>query len=136
PFPTRRSSDLEPRLEVVREALGLGPVDDPDRTLEPAPADLDRREEEPWRRGFVEEALPASVQSRPDALPLGGAAPVGGCGDRAVVGREAHEHRVKAVALPRELADVELGRLAELRRARVADVRVVGPDDDLWRPAR
>jgi len=47
------------------------------------------------------------------------------------VRREADEERVPPVALARELADVELSRVSELSRARIADVRVVGPDGDL-----
>ena len=81
------------------------------------------------RESFAEINAAVCATIGPDALPLGGAAPVGGCGDRAAVGRAADEQRVRAVALPRELADVELALLAHARRAGVPDVGVVRPHD-------
>src|SRR5256885_2295755 len=44
--------------------------------------------------------------------------------------------RLAGVTLPDQLPDVEIARGAELRRARVADMRVVRPDDCLRRPSR
>src|ERR687898_2770020 len=49
----------EPGLEVVREAVRLGPVDDPDRALEPFSLDPGRLEQEMRRPGLVEQLLPA-----------------------------------------------------------------------------
>ena len=54
-----------------------------------------------------------------------------GGGDRAVEGGEADQHALVAVALAGQLADVELAASAHLGGARVADVRVVLPHDDL-----
>src|ERR671918_1180865 len=49
----------ESRVEVVRDALGLGPVDDPDRPLRPPTAEPNGIDEEARRLLQVEEALPA-----------------------------------------------------------------------------
>jgi hypothetical protein len=79
----------------------------------------------------MEDRLVASGERWPDPLALGRPAPVGGGRDGAVVCREADQHGVLAVPLARELAEVQLSAPAHLRRPRVAQVRVVRPDDDL-----
>jgi hypothetical protein len=73
----------EPGVEVMREALGLGPVDDTDRTLEPASVQSGRVDEGSVGSCFVEERLPASCEGGTNALALGGSAPVGSRSDGA-----------------------------------------------------
>ena len=55
--------------------------------------------------------------------------PLRGCRHRAGVRREPDEHGARAVRLSNELADVQLAPLAHLGRARIAEMRVVRPDD-------
>jgi hypothetical protein len=62
----------DPRVEVVRLPLGLGPVDDADGAPETPAAQSGRLEEEPCDGTFVEERLPAFGEGGPDVLPLGG----------------------------------------------------------------
>ena len=45
--------------------------------------------------------------------------------------RKAHEHRVVIVTLAHKLADVEFPALAHLRRARIAQMRIVRPENEL-----
>src|SRR6266508_3877607 len=125
----------EPGLEVVRDALGLGLVDDADRAFEAPFVEARRVEQEAGLAQQVEEVFPASAQGPADALALGGAAPVRSGGDGARVGRGGREQRLVAVAGADELADVELSGLAELRRPGVADVQVVRLDGGLRRAA-
>ena len=67
-----------------------------------------------------------------EGLDRGGTAPVGGGRDGSGEGAEADEQRVvRAVGLAGELAQRELVQVGELGGARVADVGVVRPDDDL-----
>ncbi len=81
------------------------------RGVEPEPVDADCR-------GGAPRGCPA--QRGPHSLALGRAAPVRRGGDRAVVGREADEQAVAAVALPRELADVRARRARPSRVARAS----------------
>ena len=84
----------------------------------------------------VEERLVAPRERRPHALALRRRVPVRGGRDGAVVGREADQDRVVAAYRSRDqLTEVELAPRAHLRRAGVADVGVVGPDDHLGRLA-
>ena len=48
----------EPGIEVVRDAFGLGPVDDADRALQPPAPQLARLEPEPVRLALVEQLPP------------------------------------------------------------------------------
>src|SRR5437870_4944523 len=125
----------EARLEVMREPLRLGPVDHPDRTLEPSSVQPRGHEQQTGDARCMEELLPAALEGTADVLAFGGAPPVRCGGDGAGVRREADEERVAAVPFADELSDVELSRLSELSRARVTDVRVVRPDDGLGRRA-
>ncbi len=88
------------------------------------------------RRGrpcIVEEVLPAVPQRLAHVLALGRTAPARRGGDGPGVGGESDQQRVVPVALADELPDVELPTLCRLRRAGIADVRVVLPDRDLGR---
>jgi hypothetical protein len=77
----------------------------------------------------MEQRLIAAGKRRPAALALGWRPSVGGGRDRAVMRGEADQHGVAAVPLAYELADVQLAALACLRCPRVAEMRIVRPDD-------
>jgi hypothetical protein len=94
------------------------------------------RHEELFLAGLVEQLLDAVGQRRADPFAFGGPVPVVGGGDRAGVGGEAEQPAVVvAVPFADELADVELARTGPFGGTRVAEMRVVGPDDDLRRLA-
>src|SRR5205814_7051909 len=86
----------EPRPEVMAPALGFGPVDDPDRALQPRLVQgldplvpgLQIQPEAPGP-GFVEQRLVAALEARAHATPLGGIAPVAGRGHLSGMGGEA-----------------------------------------------
>src|SRR5207249_4477877 len=82
----------------------------------------------------VKELLIAAAHAGADALALGRFAPIRRGGDRAGVSAEADRERIALKALAHKLADIQLAALAHLRRARVAEMRVVRPDDDLRAP--
>src|SRR5207244_2829535 len=122
------------RLEIVAHPLGLRQVDDADGPLQARLAQTARRlaevpqaQEELRGAGAVEQRLVAVPQRRTDALPLRGAAPLGRGGDRPGERAEADQQGLPRVPLARELPDVDLARLAHLRRPRIAYVRVVRP---------
>src|SRR5439155_5900597 len=79
---------------------------------------------------IVEHRFVAAGDRRPHALSFSRTIPIRSRGDRAGESRETDEPRIVAVSLADELADIELTLLSHLRRARVAEVRVVFPDDD------
>src|SRR5207247_212687 len=72
----------------------------------------------------------------PDTLALGRTAPVRRRGHGAMTRREADERRRAAVALTYQLAEVQLAPRAHRSRSRVAEMRVVRPDDHLGAPVR
>jgi hypothetical protein len=93
------------------------------------------------RSGTTQRASPVSCSAR-STLPgsdgltrmrAAGSPQSCAAGHRAGVRGEPHEHRVVAVALAGELAEVELPRRAELGGARVAEVGVVRPHHHLAR---
>src|ERR1700730_2175515 len=132
---------LQPRLEVVAHALGFGAVDHPDGPLEPGiaqgVADCAIRtpgEQEASGEGGMEQRLAATRQGRPDALALGHSSPVGGGSDRSVMCGEADQDGIAAVFLAHQLTYDKLAALAHLGCARVPQVRIMRPDDDLRGP--
>src|SRR4051794_25416609 len=124
------------RLEVMTQALRLRAIDDSNRALEPSsPQQLRGRilfaqiHPESWQPSGVEEFLVAAAQSRTDTFTLRGLAPVERRGHGAGISGEADEIRAWTKSLARELADVELAAFRHLGRARVAQVRIMGPND-------
>src|SRR5919106_2477740 len=79
----------------------------------------------------MEQRLVAAGQRRPDTFALGRRAPLGGRRDRAVVRREADQHGIAAVFLAYQLTHVQLAALAPVRGPRIAQMRVVRPNDNL-----
>ena len=79
----------------------------------------------------MENLLVAVAKAGADTLALSRPAPIGSRGDGAVVSGKAHQNGVAAVALAHELANVQLAPPAHLRRPRVAQVRIVRPDNNL-----
>jgi hypothetical protein len=96
------------RLEVVREPLRLGSVDDADRALKALSLERARLDQEARHPGVVEEPLPAVRTRRPDVLALGHSSPVRGGRDGPRESRKAPDERLVAVAPAHQLADVEL----------------------------
>src|ERR1700738_5599260 len=82
----------------------------------------------------MEQRLAATRQSRPDALALGHSSPVGGGSDRAVMRGETDQDGIAAVFHAHQLTYVQLAALPHLGCTRVAQVRVMCPDDDLRVP--
>ena len=105
------------------------------RSAAAAGARGERAQQEGGDAGRVQQRLVAARQRWPNALALAGGAPLRGGGDGAGVGREPDEPGVAAVALADELAEVQLAAPGHLGGTRVADVRVVLPDDHAARPA-
>src|SRR2546427_160598 len=91
-------------------------------------------EQETGDFAVMERRFIATGKRRSDVLALGRCVPVGGGGDGAMVRGEADQDGVAAVPLAHELADVQLAAPAHVRRARVTEVRVMRPDDDLRAP--
>ena len=81
--------------------------------------------------GVMEHLLIAAGKCRANALALGGPIPIGSGRDRAVVSGEADQYRLMAILLTRELTDIELAALAHLRRACVAEMRIMLPNRKL-----
>ena len=79
----------------------------------------------------MEQQLVASFHRRPHFLSLGWRVPFRCGSDRAGVGGESDETRVIAESLANELTDIQLAVFSHLRRASVAEMGVVLPDDDL-----
>src|SRR3954463_13020905 len=68
-------------------------------------------------------------QSWPDTFGLVHGAPVGCRGHGAGVRRESNQNRLRG-AFANELAEIPFSILAAIGSARVAQMRIVGPDDD------
>ncbi len=94
-----------------------------------------QRQHEAADAGVVQQRLPAAGQAGAHRLVSGGPSQSRRRRHRAVVGGEADQHRVGAVALAHELADVPLAVVAHLGLAGVAEVRVVRPHGDARRRA-
>src|SRR5437762_7933769 len=80
--------------------------------------------------GLVESELVTVGQRRSYLLHLACVIPVGRCCHGARVSRKAYEHGIGSILLPHKLTDVELAARAHFGRARIAEMRVVGPNDD------
>src|SRR6266513_6367239 len=80
--------------------------------------------------GLVESKLVTVGQRRSYLLHLSCVVPVGRCCYGARVSRKAYEYCIGSILLPHKLTDVELAARAHFGRACIAEVRVVGPNDD------
>src|SRR3982074_3310513 len=124
-------------MEVVAVALGGRTVDHTDRSLELGVTQglrgitIAAAQEKTGDVGLMEGRLVAAGGRRADALALRRRVPVGrGC-YRTVVGAEAHLPCVAAMALAHELTDIEFATVSHFGGARVAQMRVMRPDDHL-----
>src|SRR5947207_1486771 len=125
-------------VEVVTDTFGVRAIDHADGSLEPRlrqqrrPVDLRTQgKEESGNLDVVKAELEAVGQSGSNLLDFAGIVPIGGGSDGAGVGGETDENSFRPVLLAYELSDVDLASPTHLGRARVAEVRVVCPDDDL-----
>ncbi len=124
----------QPRVEVVTRALRLGQINHADRSLEArlakraGLAQVPQHEEKCGSAGLVKQLFVATWECRANAFALGGSAPVGGRGDRTVIGAEANQPSFSRMPLAGELTNIELARLAHLSGACVTDVRVMSPE--------
>src|SRR5581483_11753012 len=124
-------------LEVVTDPLCLRPVDHADGAFEQRPGERvayrlsAQRQDEVTESRFVEERFDTIRQRAANDLALRRLVPIGRCGNFAGVRGEAKQKGSIGVTLAHELTQVELAGAPHLRRARVAKMGVVGPDDDL-----
>src|SRR3982074_2659820 len=79
----------------------------------------------------MENLFVTVAKARADTLALSRPSPIGSRGNGAVVRGKADQNGVATIALAYELANVELAPLAHLRGPRVAQVRIVRPDNHL-----
>ena len=124
--------------EIVTDALGLRPIDDTDCALEPRPRQkvsaaraIGQIKKESRNIGLMKPELIAFGKRRSHPLHLAGIVPVGSRSHRPAISRESNQHSIGSVFLANQLADVELAPRAHFRCPRVAQVGVVGPDNDL-----
>src|SRR5258705_388988 len=96
-----------------------------------APGRTVEAEQELLLARLVQQLLDTLVQRRPDPFALGRPIPIVGRGHGPGVRREADEPTLPRVPLAYELTDGELALTAQLGGARVADMGVVCPDDNL-----
>src|SRR5512133_2593554 len=90
-------------------------------------------EKEIWNINFMKERFVTFGMRRSHIFALGRCVPVRGRRNCAVVGSKSDGHRFLSKMFAYELAEIEFSSLAHLRRARVAEVRIVRPNDDLCR---
>src|SRR5581483_5029622 len=115
----------------------LRPVDHADGAFEQRPGERvayrlsAQRQDEVTESRFVEERFDTIRQRAANDLALRRLVPIGRCGNFAGVRGEAKQKGSIGVTLAHELTQVELAGAPHLRRARVAKMGVVGPDDDL-----
>lgn len=103
---------VQPGVEVVAGPFGLRPVDDADgafqpRAGKPLAALLVEWEQEALVVGLVEQLLVANGKGGPDVLAVGGATPLGGGRDLAVMGGETDQQALAGPACPCQLPDVQ-----------------------------
>src|SRR3989442_8493200 len=126
------------RAEIVAHALRAGTIDDADGPLEPRRRQrarhlqiVTKRKQETGTPGVVEQAFVTPRKRRPYGLALGWIAPVGCRRHRTRVRRLTDQHGAHPATLAHELSDVQLAALPHFRRARVTQMRVVCPHDDV-----
>src|SRR3989442_9804149 len=78
----------------------------------------------------MQQRLIAARKSRPYGLAFCGAIPVGGGSDCAAVSAEPNQHRFLAILFPYQLPDIEFTRPAHFSGTGVAQMRIMGPEND------
>ena len=130
------------RVKVMTHQFRFRPVDHADGAFEPfitqRRRDIDvvsKSEKEIWNIDFVKKRFVTFRMCRTHIFALGRSVPVRRRRDCAVVSGEANRHSFLSKMFAHELAEIEFAALAHLCRARIAQVRIVRPDDDFrWRP--
>src|SRR5438477_8342869 len=124
-------------MKIMAQSFRLGPVNHPDRALEPRPverahdflADASQIDPKSVESDFVKQFLVASTQRRANTLAFRFRAPIGRSGHAAAMGAESNQHRLFSEALANQLANVQFPMLAIFRRTRVAELGIMRPNN-------